>query len=310
MRREPFGAGNGSRASAVRRQRVQKIAPSPQPIPLIWLRRSRIAAAIAAALLFAVCSEAPARAAADAGQVLTLNGDCADVAGGRRTQLKVGDTVHVGDSLEVADGAKLKLLMVDGSVLALAAGTRMTVQGYAVETGGDRRSAKLKLDGGLLRAIVSKVGEPSTFEVDSATGAAAVRSTDWFFDAEPNKTAVTVLDGAVSFAPRNAAKEEVLVPANSTAELDARSGNGRNGAMRAPRVRPTTAAELDRLIERTSVRYGWCQCIGSHNVVKAGCQVSIEGCKADCAGGNYSYVPNALQSCARFDAQTLPRRGH
>jgi FecR protein len=283
------------------------LAPPALSRPLL---RLRVAAVIALALMFAVCHAPAALAAADAGQVLTFNGNCADVAGGRRTLLKVGDTVHVGDNIEVGNGAKLKLLMVDGSVLALAAGTRMTVQGYTVEAAGDQRNARLKLDGGLLRAIVSKVRGPSTFEVDSATGAAAVRSTDWFFDAEPNKTAVTVIDGTVSFAPLDLRKDEVLVPADSTAELDTRPGKGGTRVIGPPRVRPATTAEIDRLIERTSVRYGWCQCISSRNVIKAGCQVSVEGCKADCAGGNYSYVPNAVQSCARFNAATLPQPRH
>src|SRR5215470_1170277 len=117
----------------------------------------KIATAIVVCLLLSASPQRVALAAADAGQVLTLAGDCAAVADGRRTSLKAGDTVHVGDLLEIGDGAKLKLRMNDGSVLSLAAGTKMTIQDYTVDPGGERREAKLNLDSGLLRAVVSSV---------------------------------------------------------------------------------------------------------------------------------------------------------
>ena len=62
--------------------------------------------------------------------MLTFNGDCFVVAGDQRTTLKMGDPVHIGDVIDVPEGAKLKLRMADGSVLALASGTHMTIQSY------------------------------------------------------------------------------------------------------------------------------------------------------------------------------------
>src|SRR5262252_6282516 len=111
----------------------------------------KIAAGFFVCLLLSMATVRPVLAAVDAGQVLTLAGDCAAVADGRRTSLKTGDTVHVGDMLEVGDGAKLKLRMNDGSVLSLGAGAKMTIQDYEADAAGNRRDAKLNLDSGLLR---------------------------------------------------------------------------------------------------------------------------------------------------------------
>jgi hypothetical protein len=137
--------------------------------------------------------------ATDAGQVLTYNGDCYVIEDGKRDKLNMGDVVHVGDVLEVPSDARLKLQMTDGSVLSLAANSRMTIGSYDVSADGAQRDAKLNLDSGVVRAVVSKMTEKSTFEVNTATGVAAARSTDWFVEYRPatTSTEVSVLDGTV-----------------------------------------------------------------------------------------------------------------
>src|SRR6185437_1446516 len=160
--------------------------------------RSQLLVLIYAALLLG--GGGAALAADNAGEVLTFNGDCFVVSGDQRTPLKMGDPVHVGDVIDVPEGAKLKMRMADGSVLALGSGTHMTIRSYTVSTNGQQRDAKLGLDTGLLHAVVSTMIQPSNFEVDTATGVAAARSTDWFVEDSPDRMAVGVLDGEVSFA--------------------------------------------------------------------------------------------------------------
>jgi hypothetical protein len=84
-------------------------------------------------------------AAQQAGQVLALFGQCFVETDGRRTPLKLGDPVHIGDTVDVAAGAKLKLRMNDGSVIALASGGRLTIADYRVGDGGQSRIARLLL---------------------------------------------------------------------------------------------------------------------------------------------------------------------
>ena len=80
-------------------------------------------------------------AAPRAGDVLALFGQCFVEAGGGRRRLTAGDPVHVGDTLEVAAGAKLKLRMDDGSIIAVAADSRLTITEYRVGDGGESRDA-------------------------------------------------------------------------------------------------------------------------------------------------------------------------
>jgi hypothetical protein len=49
--------------------------------------------------------------------------------------------------------------MTDGSVLSLAANSRMTIGSYYVSAEGAQRDAKLNLDSGVVRAVVSKMTE-------------------------------------------------------------------------------------------------------------------------------------------------------
>jgi hypothetical protein len=275
-----------------------------------------------------------ARAADNGGEVLTFNGDCFVVAGDQRTPLKMGDAVHVGDAIDVPEGAKLKLRMVDGSVLALASGTHMTIQSYTMSTNGGQRDAKLGLDTGLLHAVVSTMSQPSNFEVDTATGVAAARSTDWFVEDSPDRMSVGVLDGEVSFGARDArtgaVSGTVMIPPDSGSEIDtaqapppaAAPPPGAKGkpapAPQPRRIAPTPVARwapqrFDTLLDRTSVKFGWCQCITDITGIHGHCVTGVDGCKAICAGiGNISsYVPDARFSCARFYADvTVPRQKH
>jgi hypothetical protein len=82
------------------------------------------------------------------------------------------------------------------------------------------------------------------FEVDTATGVAAVRSTDWFIDAQPGSTQVGVLEGRVSLKSVATGKE-IVIPARWGARVEA----GRDPVP----ARVWTAAEFDNFISRTNM---------------------------------------------------------
>jgi hypothetical protein len=265
-------------------------------------RRSRALAKLAAfvTVIFALIGAGGAFAAADAGEVIILRGECSKLTGDQRRVLKPGETVQVGDVVEVSAGAKLKLRMIDGSVVSLGSGSRMTVQAYDV-TGDEKRNAKLYLGTGLLHAIVRKVGQPSTFEVTTGVGVAAVRSTDWFVEAEPGNTRISVLDGTVSLAPNAATgSASVLIPPRSVSAVAAR---------RPPTPpRPGTQAEFDRLIDSTNIPLGWCQCAADRGLIRAICEASPDSCHAYCSGSISSFIPDAQQSCAALGAGIVAGR--
>ncbi len=198
-----------------------------------------VKAMFAAMLAMAAAVVATPAAAIPAGEVLAAKGQSFVDSGGKRSPLKVGDAVQVGDTVDVPDGAKLKLRMVDGSIISAAPGTKVTIEAFVAQP----RDAKLSLAAGLLRAVVAKAGQPSRFEVETATGVAAVRSTDWFIQVQQGATQVGVLDGAVSLSSA-ATHRAVNIPARWGARVEA----GRDPVP----SRVWSQAEFDDVIGRTN----------------------------------------------------------
>jgi hypothetical protein len=206
---------------------------------------SKVAVVVVSAMLSLGSGFAAAAAGPRAGEVLAMGGQCFVLAGEDRAPLKIGDAVHVGDTLDVPQGAKLKVRLDDGSIIAAAPGSRITVETFA--TGGaEKRDAKIDLASGLLRAVVASVGEPQKFEVSTATGVAAVRGTDWFIEVHAdNSTQVGVLEGAVALSS-TATGKSVRIPARWGARVE----GGRDPVP--PRV--WSSAEFDDVISRTDLQ--------------------------------------------------------
>jgi hypothetical protein len=206
------------------------------------MKRRNLAVLALAALL--ALSPALAWAAGGAGSVVGLSGQCTAQRQGQSVALKLGDAVEVTDTVDVPTGGKLKLRMSDGSVISLAAGTRVTIATYQTDAGGQRQNAELSLAQGLLRAVVAPVDHPSTFEVSTAVGTAAVRSTDWFIEAKPGAAQVGVLTGSVALSSA-ATRHSVTIPARWGARLEA----GRDPVD----ARVWAPAEFQAFISRTDV---------------------------------------------------------
>ncbi len=183
-------------------------------------------------------------AAETAGSVLAVGGDCVLESGGHRLPLKFKDAVHVGDTVIVPANGKLKLHMVDGSVLSAGSGTVLTIAAYTADGATQQRDARLTLSNGLLRSVVQSMAGPSRFEVTAATAVAAVRSTDWFIEAGPAVTRVGVLTGIVGLSSRGTGKS-VAIPSRYGARVEA-------GQDPVP-PRPWQDEEFDEYIHKTDL---------------------------------------------------------
>jgi hypothetical protein len=212
----------------------------PRITMLARLRRRGLAL-IAAALVLLSGGTALAQSA---GTVIGLSGDCFVVSGGSRAALRLGQPVQVGDILDVAASGKLKLRMADGSIVSIASATRMAIRAYTVDAAGQRQDANLSLGQGLLRAVVAPVTGPAKFEVDTAVGTAAVRSTDWFVEAFPASMQVGVLDGTIVMTS-DATGRSVTIPARWGGRLEA-------GLDPVP-PRVWSQAEFEAVVARTEV---------------------------------------------------------
>jgi hypothetical protein len=199
----------------------------------------------AAAVVFCLAAFPNPASAAPAGTVVAISGQCFVDGSGRRAALKTGDAVNVSDTIDVPAGGKVRLQMSDGSVISVASGTRMTVSDYKVDASGQRQSAALSLTQGLLRAVVAPVAQPSVFEVSTAVGTAAVRSTDWFMEMQSNGAQVGVLTGSVALIS-SSTNRTVTIPARWGARLEA----GRDPVQ----ARVWAPSEFEAVIARTDVR--------------------------------------------------------
>jgi hypothetical protein len=212
----------------------------PRATMPFWLRtwRGQLIAATAVILSAAMALAAPA------GTVVGLSGQCFVESSGTRAAVRLGQAVQVGDTVDVPSAGKLKLRMADGSVVSVAEGTRMTIGAYGVDGAGQRENARLSVGQGLLRAVVAPVERPATFEVETAVGTAAVRSTDWFVEASPGAMQVGVLTGSVEMTSA-ATGRGVLIPARWGGRLE-------SGLDPVP-PRVWSQAEFDAVIARTDM---------------------------------------------------------
>jgi hypothetical protein len=152
------------------------------------------------------------------GAVGAIAGNCFVEADGKRAPLKMGDKVHIADTIDVPANAKLELRMSDGSVVSMGAGSQVMIAAYSIDADGKRAQATLSLVQGLLRAVVSPVDRPSTFEIKTAVGTAGARSTDWFVEMQPGQMVVGVVAGAVNVTSAGTGAE-VTLPAGSGASV-------------------------------------------------------------------------------------------
>jgi hypothetical protein len=188
----------------------------------------------------------PARAAGGeaVGKVAAVVGQSFTEAQGKRTALKPGDDVAVGKPIDVPAGAKLQMRMRDGTTLAVASETHMTITECETDAAGQRQDTKISLAQGLVRATVAPAGPQSVFQVASASGTAAANGADCFIEAKPDGLQVGVLAGSAVIACVGSARAETI-PARWGARVEA----GRDPVP--PRV--WSPAEFAAVTARTNV---------------------------------------------------------
>jgi hypothetical protein len=112
--------------------------------------------------------------------------------------VEVGTVLYEGDRLSTAEGARLKLEFVDGSVVQLGAGTELALDWFLHAPEEQTQNVVLRASAGILRVIVQLVLPRSAYGVQTPTAAASVRGTDWILEATPGATAIVALAGAVA----------------------------------------------------------------------------------------------------------------
>jgi hypothetical protein len=165
------------------------------------LKSGRLLLVLAAFGVAALGGIAPAGAQAPAiGTVQALVGTATATrfdAGAPRA-LAVGAELFEGDRIRTGAGARLRLILLDGSVLTCGEATDLTLDWVLFAPEQDTRSLLLRVPLGIVRAVVDLLVPHSTVEMHTATAVISARGTEWITEAQPAATATVALEGEVA----------------------------------------------------------------------------------------------------------------
>lgn len=149
---------------------------------------------------------------AEIGQISVVEGKATRTQkGGLAAQeLAVGTEIELGDTIDVKTG-NLKFELTDGSIVALAAGSKLEITEAEFE-GQERKGFKALLGAGSLWTKVKKTLTGAKFEVTTERAVAGVRGTIFRIDADAlvkaakgrKASIIRVIEGVVNVKPTEA----------------------------------------------------------------------------------------------------------
>ncbi len=117
----------------------------------------------------------------------------------RAIPIEAGQGIELGDIIRTKEDSKVEITFTDGTVIGVAANTKINIMDYLVE-GTERKRGLIKLSRGKLRAIVTKASKgakPGRFNVVTPTAITGVRGTDFFVFHSKGLTKLAVKEGSV-----------------------------------------------------------------------------------------------------------------
>jgi len=105
--------------------------------------------------------------------------------------------VHQEDRIQTMAASKVKLTMVDDTVLTLGPESSLRLTEYVYSPSTQRQQSVLQAFVGTFSIAVQKVLPEGVFEVHTSNAVAAIRGTKWMVEVKPEATAVMVLRGQV-----------------------------------------------------------------------------------------------------------------
>src|SRR5581483_7910949 len=130
------------------------------------------------------------------GQVAKLRGQARVACQGQNIMIAEGTKLMTGDQVVTGPDARLKLQFLDGSTMTMGEASKLSID-KAAFSAGQRNIAATLLDG-IVRCVVAKAGDGSSFEVSSSLVTSAARGTEWIVSIKDHTTSLFVLDGVVN----------------------------------------------------------------------------------------------------------------
>ncbi len=177
--------------------------------------------AVGLIVVVAVAAVPGAVAAADVvGTVLRIQGDARVSRDGAEHALVVDAQVLSGDVLITGADSKLRVRMIDDSVLTLGAESVFAIDDYVYDEDHNSGSALLEMRAGVFRMItgVIAISSPDSFAVKTPIGTIGVRGTD-FWGGEVDGVFTVVLLGGTGVFVQNVGGRVALSRAGSATSL-------------------------------------------------------------------------------------------
>jgi hypothetical protein len=145
------------------------------------------------------CFLAQAQPLKSIGQVTALEGTVTVLRQGKFAPelLTLGKPVFQEDIIETDRASKVRVTLIDASVVSLAEQTRLELKQFSYDTRRGVRTGRLGIASGFFRAVLRAVSTPSAVEITTPTAVAAIRGTDLMGEITSDTTAIVVLDGTV-----------------------------------------------------------------------------------------------------------------
>jgi ferric-dicitrate binding protein FerR (iron transport regulator) len=135
------------------------------------------------------------------------------VAGG--AALQVGDPVFQADQLLTGPKSKVKIELLDGSLLVLGADSEVVLTEYLLGPADTRRGGLLDLLRGILRATVVP-DSGGAFDIRTRIAVASTRATDWIVELTEERVSVFVAEGQVEVTAYQTGTSVLLDPGFGT----------------------------------------------------------------------------------------------
>ncbi len=130
-------------------------------------------------------------------QVVRLSGQAAVIRDNATAPLQLGALLENGDRLTTDATGRVRLQLIDGSVINLGSQSEFAIDEVVSAGPGTPREIELDLQSGALRAHAAPATPQSRFEIRTPKAITAVRGTEWGILAGPAQSDVLVLSGRV-----------------------------------------------------------------------------------------------------------------
>ncbi len=153
-----------------------------------------------------------------AGRIVSMSGNVSIVKGGASTSAKPFHSLEAGDVVVTGPNSRAAIILRDETLIKLNANSKITIQDVIknikpVSTGASDKTL-IKQESGEM--WIRTKNRPGKLEIDTKSGSAAIRGTEFTINANDNKTLLTLLDGTAELSN---SQGSILVTKNEQGEV-------------------------------------------------------------------------------------------